>query len=183
MLTILGLTTLFLLACFSFVLLFGAPYLPTLTKQMNIALDLINLQPDQTLLELGCGDGKVLLAAAQRGIKVIGYELNPLLVLVCLWRTRRYRSLVRVRLANFWRVKLPPTDGIFVFVLQRQMPKLHTKIINEASKPLTLASFAFTIVDKKPAIQQGGVSLYEYTATELAATKSAKSTGQLASEA
>jgi len=160
----LGLTLLFLLACFSFVLLFGAPYLPTLTKHMHMAMDMIDLQPGQTLLELGCGDGKVLVAAAQRGLQVIGYELNPLLVLVCLWRTRHYRKLVRVRWRNFWSVDLPPTDGIFVFVLQRQMPKLHTKIMQEAKKPLKLVSFAFTMSNQQPVRSVKGVYLYEYPA-------------------
>lgn len=164
MLTVIGLILLFLLACFSFVLLFGAPYLPTLSKQLDIALDMIDLQPGQTLLELGCGDGKVVLAAAQRGWRVIGYELNPLLVLVCWWRTRRYHSLVSVRWRNFWAVDLPRTDGIFVFVLQRQMLKLHTKLVQEAKQPLRLVSFAFTMPTQQPVKAVKGVYLYDYPA-------------------
>lgn len=68
-----------LILCFGGVLLFGAPYLPTLTPQVQAALELCKLQSGDTLLELGCGDGKVLIAAAERGATVIGYELNPLL--------------------------------------------------------------------------------------------------------
>lgn len=157
-----GLGLLFLLFCFSFVLLFGAPYLPTLNKNMQVALDLIDLKPGQTLLELGCGDGRVLVAAAQRGWQAIGYELNPLLVLVCKLRTWRYRRLVTVRFANFWQAKLPVTDGIFVFVMQRHMNRLNTKIVQEARKPIKLVSFAFTIPGVKPTRQKAGVYLYEY---------------------
>jgi len=131
---------------------------------MKVALELVDLQPGQTLLELGCGDGKVLLAAARQGIRVVGYELNPLLVLVCLWRTRHYRKLVSVHWRNFWRVKLRETDGIFVFVLPRQMAKLDTKIAQEAQKPLKLVSFAFAIPQKKPVKKRDGVYLYEYPA-------------------
>jgi SAM-dependent methyltransferase len=162
MLTVLGLLLVFLILCFGFVLLFGAPYLPTLTKQATIALDMIDLQPGQTLLELGCGDGKILVAAARRGWKVTGYELNPLLVLVCLWRTRHYRKLVRVRWGNFWTQTWPTTDGIFVFVMQRQMHKLDTKITESATKPLKLVSFAFTVPGKKAVQQRDGVYLYNY---------------------
>ena len=158
----LGLTLLFLLACFSFVLLFGAPYLPTLSKQVQIAMDMVDLKPGQTLLELGCGDGKVLVAAARRGWKAVGYELNPLLVLLCLWRTRHYRKLVRVQWGNFWTQNWPSADGIFVFVMQRHMHKLDTKIAQMSKKPLKLISFAFTVPGKQPAKSKAGVYLYEY---------------------
>ena len=67
------------LLSFSFVLLFGAPFLPTLKKQIDEALDLLDLKPGETMLELGCGDGRILLAATQRGLSVVGYELNPIL--------------------------------------------------------------------------------------------------------
>lgn len=147
---------------FSFVVLFGAPFLPTLTTQVAKALDVIDLKPGQTLLELGSGDGKVMIAAAQRGIKVIGYELNPLLVLYSWLRTRRYRGLVTVRLANFWQVKLPEIDGIFVFLLQPYMEKLDKKIVQEARKPVKLVSFAFYIPTRKPTRKTKGLFYYEY---------------------
>jgi hypothetical protein len=51
------LVILVMLICFGGVLLFGAPYLPTLKPQVHAALELANLKPGQTLLELGCGDG------------------------------------------------------------------------------------------------------------------------------
>ncbi len=162
MLTFLGLAALFLLVCFSFVLLFGAPYLPTLSKNMRVALDMVDLRPGQTLLELGCGDGKVLVAAAQRGWRVIGYELNPLLVLVCWWRTRHYRKLVSVRWGNFWRANWPAADGIFVFVMQRHMGKLDKKIMQLSGKPVKLVSFAFAVPGKQPIKKRDGVYLYEY---------------------
>ena len=162
MLTVLGLTLVFIILCFGFVLLFGAPYLPTLGKQAAIAMDMVDLKPGQTLLELGCGDGKILVAAARRGWKAVGYELNPLLVLVCLWRTRHYRKLVSVRWGNFWTQQWPPANGIFVFVMQRHMHKLDTKIAQNANKPLKLVSFAFTVPDKEAIKSQDGVYLYQY---------------------
>lgn len=147
---------------FTFVIMFGAPFLPTLTPQVKNALDLIDLKPGQTLLELGSGDGRIMIAAAQRGITVIGYELNPLLVVYSWLRTRKYRHLVRVRLTNFWHGKLPVTDGIFVFLLQPYMAKLNTKIEQEYNKPVKLVSFAFHIPDKKPAKESKGMYLYIY---------------------
>ncbi|HWT55979.1 MAG TPA: class I SAM-dependent methyltransferase [Candidatus Microsaccharimonas sp.] len=159
---ILGLLVVFVILCFGFVLLFGPPYLPTLTKQMQIALELADLQPGQRLLELGCGDGKVLIAAAQRGVHVVGFELNPLLVIVCKARTWRYRQLVRVHWANFWTKEWPPTDVIFIFGLPRIMKHLDTKIVQECRKPVKLVSFAFAIPRRKVTKKQGGVLRYDY---------------------
>lgn len=147
---------------FSLVVFFGAPYLPTLGKQVPVALDLMDLQPGQTMLELGCGDGTVLMAAAQRGWRVVGYELNPLLVVVSWLRTRRYHRLVRVRWGNFWLAKWPDADGIFVFLLPRYMTKLDKKVMQSARRPVKLVSFAFAIPGKQANKERGSIYLYEY---------------------
>jgi SAM-dependent methyltransferase len=148
--------------CFGFVVAFGAPYLPTLTKQVDVALELLDLKPGQTLLELGCGDGKVMIAAAQRGIKCIGYELNPLLVALSWLRTRRYRKLVSVRMGDFWRTDWPAADAIYAFILPKLMHKLDEKIIKESRRPIRVVSFAFAIPGKKPKAEKHGVFLYDY---------------------
>ena len=72
---------------FNFVILFGAPFLPTMKKQVKPAMDLMNLKPGQKMLELGCGDGRLLIAAAEEGLIATGIELNPLLVIICRIRT------------------------------------------------------------------------------------------------
>lgn len=148
---------------FSVVLLAGAPYLPTLAPQVEIALKLSGLQQGQTLLELGSGDGRVLFAAAEQGMHAIGYELNPLLVVYSKIRARRYRGLVQVHWGDFWGKKWPPSDAIFVFLLDKYMKKLDKKIVQEyRGQEIKLVSFAFAIPGKTPAQQQGGVLLYEY---------------------
>lgn len=147
---------------FGFVILFGAPYLPTKQAQTQAALDLLGLKPGQTLYELGCGDGRVLKQAAQRGLKAVGYEMNPLLVLFALVYTWRYRKQVRVVWANFWRADLSGADGIFVFLLDRFMVKLDNKIKAEVTKPTKLASFAFKVPGKKTLKSQKGIFLYQY---------------------
>ncbi len=147
---------------FGFVLLFGAPYVPTMRRQVEAAFELLDLKPGQRLIELGCGDGKLLIAAAKRGIYVTGYELNPLLVAVCWLRTWRYRRFVTVKMADFWRSDWPPTDAVFGFILPRLMPKLDHKIISEKRSPLKVASFAFAIPGKKTIQEKDGVFLYDY---------------------
>ncbi len=162
---VVALVLIVLVFLFGFVVAFGAPYLPTLKKQTDEALDLLDLKPGQTLLELGCGDGRVARAAAKRGITVVGYELNPLLVVIAKLTTFRYRKLVTIKLANFWTVKTPPTDAIFVFLLDKYMPKLDTKIVQkqaEQKKPILLLSFTFQVPGRKPIAKNGGLFLYKY---------------------
>lgn len=163
MLLFLSLIALWLILIFGFVVLFGAPYLPTLHKQKQAGLELLDLEPGQTLIELGSGDGRVLKAAAEKGLKVIGYELNPLLVLVSYIRTFKYRQYVRINWANFWWHTWPRTDGIYVFLLDRYMEKLNKKIIhNYPGKKVKLVSVAFKIPEKEILEERNGVFLYEY---------------------
>jgi SAM-dependent methyltransferase len=149
---------------FGLVVFVGPPYLPTLNPQVKAALDMLDLKKGQTMLELGCGDGRVLLAAAERGWRVVGIELNPLLVLVCMVRTWRYRKLVKVRWGNYWDTTLwGQADGIFGFVLPKYMTKLDNMIETwRGDRSVQLSSFAFSIPDKKVARESSGVFLYEY---------------------
>jgi 16S rRNA A1518/A1519 N6-dimethyltransferase RsmA/KsgA/DIM1 with predicted DNA glycosylase/AP lyase activity len=150
---------------FGFVVAFGAPYLPTLKTQANEALDLLNLKPGQTLLELGCGDGRVVKAAAGRGLKVVGYELNPVLALIAWLNTLKYRGQVKIICGNYWNKQWPETDGIFVFLLDKYMKKLDNSIVQKRAlqpKPIKLVSFTFKIPNRKPSSQQGGLLLYKY---------------------
>jgi len=144
---------------FGAVLLRGAPYLPTLRPQARAALELLDLRPGQTLLELGSGDGKVLVLAAQAGLNVVGIELNPFLVIVSRVRTWRYRRQVRVVWGDMWRVQWPPADGVFTFLLDRFMPRLDTRM-HAYKKPL--ASVAFQIPGRKARAEKSGVFLYDY---------------------
>ncbi|HSX27791.1 MAG TPA: hypothetical protein VLG25_03345 [Patescibacteria group bacterium] len=151
-----------LIFCFGFVVAFGAPYLPTLSPQVKTSLELLNLKPGQTLLELGCGGGNILIAAAKQDLFVVGYELNPILALVAWLRTRRYSGRVRVVWGNFWTKKWPPADGIFVFGIDNYMKRLHKKITQQFNKPVKLVSFAFKIPGKKQTAQKDGLYLYQY---------------------
>lgn len=160
--TLLLLAGLVLLTCFGGVLLFGAPYLPTLEPQTKAALKLAGLRPGDRLLELGCGDGKVLVAAAERGVRAVGYELNPLLVALAWYRTRHYRGQVRIVWGNFWRQDWPPAEAIFVFLLPKYMSKLDKKCMQYKHKPVKLVSHAFAIPGKRPVRQAAGVFRYDY---------------------
>ncbi len=160
LLIITGLIILFL---FSLVILRGAPYLPTLKQQTKDALDLLGLKPGETLLELGSGDGRMLRAAAERGIYSIGYELNPLLVIWTKIRHFKHRHYISVKWGDFWNIKWQKSDGMYVFLLDKYMKKLDKKIIQYSKgKQYKVVSFGFEIPGKKPVKTKKGLRMYIY---------------------
>lgn len=147
---------------FNFVIIFGAPFLPTMKKQVKPAMDLLDLKPGQRMLELGSGDGRLLIAAAEAGIYATGIELNPLLALYSWLRTRKYGDKVKVVCGNFWKKEWPEADGIFVFLLDPYMERLNTKITQKYQTKIKLVSFAFKIPNRDIDKQNGGLYLYLY---------------------
>ncbi|HEY5637140.1 MAG TPA: methyltransferase domain-containing protein [Burkholderiales bacterium] len=51
-------------------------YLPTPPAVVEAMLDLAGLRPDDLLVDLGAGDGRIPIAAARRGARAIGVELD-----------------------------------------------------------------------------------------------------------
>jgi hypothetical protein len=152
-----------LVLVFGAVILIGAPYVPTLSLQRQGALDLLNLEAGQVFVDLGSGDGSMLLLAAQRGLNAIGYEINPFLVLISWVRTRRYRKQVKIRWFNFWWADVSRADGIFVFLIDGHMQRLDRFLKKQANKKtIKLASNAFQIPGKLSSAKQDGIFLYRY---------------------
>lgn len=151
-----------LIILFGFVLAFGAPYLPTLRPQIYDAFELLDLKPGQTLLELGSGDGRIMRLAAERGLYVVGYELNPILVIISYVVTWKYRKRVKIVWGDFWQREWPPSDGAFVFLIGRFMKRLDRKVRTSHQGPRKVVSFAFQIPGKQPVDTRTGLYLYKY---------------------
>ena len=50
-------------------------YVPTPRKVVEEMLRMAELKPDDVVYDLGCGDGRIVIAAAQlRGVKAVGYS-------------------------------------------------------------------------------------------------------------
>lgn len=59
-----------------------APYNPTYTSAISMAIDMLHLQSNDVLFDLGCGDGRMLIKAAQRveGIRCVGIDIDSTLI-------------------------------------------------------------------------------------------------------
>ncbi|HUC87434.1 MAG TPA: hypothetical protein VMR75_03925 [Candidatus Saccharimonadales bacterium] len=150
-----------LVGCFGLGALLGAPFLPVFRRDALTALDLAQLQPGQTIIDLGSGDGRLLLAAAKRGATAIGYEINPLLVVWSKLVTWRYRRLVTIRWADMWRVTLPPADVIYTFLLDRYMQRLDRKLTAEVTTSTIVVSYVFKL-PRKPIKTTHNTFVYRY---------------------
>lgn len=144
----------------------GAPYVPTKQRDIEALFEGGAGRENGVFVDLGSGDGRAVLAAAQRGIRAIGYELNPFLVAIAWWRLRNHRSLGEVRLRDFWLSTLPDeTSLVFVFLATPYMKKLDTLLaqhVAQHKKPITLASYGVAVPGKKPQRINGSMLFYDY---------------------
>jgi len=147
---------------FGLIPLKGAPWLPSLKPHRRAAFDLLKLQPGQTIVDLGCGDGRFLKAAAKHGYRAVGYELNPFMYAIAWLITRRYFKRVELHFGDMWKADISKADAVYVFLFDRYMKQLDDKLSAEAKPGLLLASHTFKIPGKKPISSQYGVYLYKY---------------------
>lgn len=142
--------------------LLGAPYLPILGRDVDQLLDLADLKPGQHLIDLGSGDGKLLKAAAKRGIYATGYEINPILFIISQINCWPWRSHIKIHLSDFWQIKWPPAEAIYVFLIGRYMVRLDAKAQVDITTPTKLVSYVFEIPNRVPVRSTKNSYVYLY---------------------
>lgn len=119
---------------FGFVVFIGAPYVPSQRKYIRRAFEHFGVTTDDTLVDLGSGDGIVLRTASSYGASTIGYEVNPFLVVLSRLYSLRDPN-VRVVMRNFWSSPLPnQVTVVYAFSVQRDEKKLITLLQSEADR-------------------------------------------------
>lgn len=147
---------------FAVVVFFGSPYVRSHKQPVEVALDLLKIKAGDHLLDLGSGDGAVLLAAAKRGVRATGYEVNPILWLASMWRTRGYRELVTIHWGDMWKAPIDSqTQNLFIFLDTRFLKRLDRKI-KKADVGLRVVSYSYRLPGKEPLKSREGMHLYEY---------------------
>lgn len=150
---------------FGFVVFFGAPYVPSKSSDAKRALEeLYTVGPDDVLVDIGSGDGRILRLAAERGAKAVGYEINPLLVLISRWLSRNVPG-VTTHLASFWYATLPAeTTVIYVFGDSRDIVRMAGKVQDTATRlgrTISFISYAIVVPGMTPKKKVGAHFLYE----------------------
>ena len=137
-----------------FTAFFGAPYVPSRNPEIARAFKtLYPLSENDLLVDLGCGNGKVLKMATKFGARGIGIELNPLFFLIAKLRLRKNKRAT-VKFGDMFRIKLPEnTTVIYVFGVERDGERLYRHLEGEVKRlghVLTLLSYATPIKKHRP---------------------------------
>jgi SAM-dependent methyltransferase len=129
---------------------------PSATASVEAALDLAGVQAGETVADLGCGDGQVLVAAAARGAAAVGVEMDPALARAAR-RALKERGLAgTVTKGDLLLDPLPEADVYFTYLapatLQRLLPRL--------PRGARLVTVDFDVPDLRPDETDGAARLY-----------------------
>ena len=140
----------------------GAPYVPSADAKTKLMTKAVENNKSVKILDMGCGDGKLVIAVAQLGYRVDGIELNPWLVF------RARKSLKQLHLSDkaqifwgsFWSFDTSGYDTILLYAIAHIMPKLETKLKNELRPGSRIISNYYKFPNLKPVKSTGSIHIY-----------------------
>lgn len=141
---------------------YDIPFVPSSDDNVRIMVELAAGQSGGQAVDLGAGDGKVVVALAERGLKATGVEIDQSRFELAkhVIMSRRLESRANMVHESFWVHNLQPYDIIVLYGIPSIMERLKRKIINEASPPCWVISNNFEFPDWQPAKSEGNVLLY-----------------------
>lgn len=104
-----------------------------------------------TIYDLGCGDGRVLCALANKfpHVQYIGIEYSWMPYLFAKISARAYKNIT-IKYKNFFKEDLSDADGIITYLFPRLMDSLLPKLEKELKPGAMLYSFDFPFTNKEP---------------------------------
>ncbi len=129
------------------------PWVPTEKARARRALEMAKLQPGETLYDLGAGDGRILLLAAEEfGAKAIGIEASLLQYLFTAARCffSGSRPNIRVRFENFYRSDLGDADVVFAYLTPEHTVRFQDELASKLKPGARVVAIAFDFPDWKP---------------------------------
>ncbi len=166
----------FLFPSFSFSQQFGAdnlaPYIPTPQIIVEKMLEASHLKPGETLYDLGSGDGRIVITAAQKyKANAVGIELSPDLCHSTRARVRKLglEAQVKIVQGNLLKVDLSHADVVTLYLLTSSNDRLRPNLEHDLKPGARVVSNDFEIRGWKPAqvikVSTGGStthSIYVY---------------------
>lgn len=141
------------------------PYVPATTVQIeNVLAGLKNC--NGKLLDIGSGDGRIVIAAAKNGFTADGVELNPWLVQYS--RINSFYNKVNTNTAfyrcDLWKFNLQPYNSIVIFGVEEMMSQLEAKIQKEAQDGVIIVAcrFPFSTMEPEEVIGHGVDTVWRY---------------------
>jgi hypothetical protein len=128
------------------------PYVSTPPALVQRMLDLAQVGPADYLIDLGCGDGRIAIAAAERGARALGVDIDPLRIQEAALAARlagvETRALFRRQ--DLFRTPIFEASVIALYLLPRINLALRPRLLTELRPGSRIVSHAFTMGDWRP---------------------------------
>ena len=140
----------------------GAPYVRSSRKKIDAMITMAEIRPGEVVIDLGSGDGSLLIESAKKGARVIGIDINPFLCAYARWRIRRNGLAKRITVicGDFRNYPLKDADIVFVYLWPETLALLKNKFIQELKPGARIVSNAFRIPELHEIKKQNGVFCY-----------------------
>lgn len=143
---LLGIAILALVSCYLSTL-WGAPWVPTSVATVDQMLRLADLQEGEYLVDLGAGDGRIVIRATRRfGARAVGVEIDPLRWLVAntaIWLLG-LRGRARVVHGNLFECDLSAADVVTLYLLQGTNQRIKPYLGQQLRPGARVVSHAFS---------------------------------------
>ncbi len=141
-----------------------APWWRTNKKTARAICKLAGIKKEDILYDLGCGDGEVLITAAQKfGARGVGIEIDPLRFIIASLRVRlgRLSNKIEIRRANFFKEDISEASVIIVYLVPATLQKLLPKF-KKLKKGTRIISYRYDIegLKVKKIDRENGLILY-----------------------
>jgi SAM-dependent methyltransferase len=142
------------------------PYLPTPSPLIDALLDTAAAEPPQVVADLGCGDGRVLVQAARRGLRAVGVEHDPGLAEQARSAARAAGVADRIDVVSGEAsdLDLGEVDVVLLFVPATSLPTVVGDLRRRMAPGSRIvaheqARVAMTADDRRPVVMPGGVTV------------------------
>ncbi len=145
-----------------------APYLPTPQVVVEAILKLANVKKDDVLYDLGSGDGRIVITAAQKlGTRGVGVELDAQRVQEAKANAEKAGVTDRVQFLqqDLFQTDLSKATVVTLYLLPDTNLKLQSKLLRELKPGTRVVSHEFDLGAWKPqhVVQVQGPQSGEYT--------------------
>jgi len=132
------------------------PYVPTPRRVVTAMLDLAALTPEDILYDLGSGDGRIAIMAAQRGARALGVDIDPARITesnnAALLAGVEARA--RFRRQDLFDTPLREATVVTMYLLPGVNMRLRPRLLTELRPGTRLVTHAFTLGDWRPDAQR-----------------------------
>jgi len=141
----------------------GGPWVPTSMQMVNRMMEMAEVGPEDVVYDLGCGDGRIILAAAMRyHARAVGIEIDPLRYLWCqfLITILGQRKRIRIIFGNLFNKNLSEADVVMCYLMPDALQKLEKKLKQELRSGTRVVSNRFTFPTLEMIQEDGDATLY-----------------------